>query len=75
MPYKRSPSPAQQQWQSNRGNYWSGQQKMSYHSPYMQNNNYNVSNALPIPLSTIIVTMNNPPKIKIEKRYRIDWIV
>ncbi|XP_063694496.1 RNA-binding motif, single-stranded-interacting protein 2-like isoform X2 [Bolinopsis microptera] len=41
MPYKRSPSPAQQQWQSNRGNYWSGQQKMSYHSPYMQNNNYN----------------------------------
>ncbi|KAL5260902.1 hypothetical protein ACHWQZ_G006819 [Mnemiopsis leidyi] len=41
MPYKRSPSPAQQQWQSNRGNYWSGQQKMPYHSPYMQNNNYN----------------------------------
>ena len=43
MPYKRSPSPGQQQWQSNRGNYWSGQQKMPYHSPYIQNNNYNVS--------------------------------
>lgn len=42
MPYKqRSPSPAQQQWQSNRGSYWAGQQKMPYHSPYMQNNSYN----------------------------------
>lgn len=38
---QRSPSPGQQQWQNNRGNYWTGQQKVPYHSPYMQNNNNN----------------------------------